>query len=446
MQNIIKSFNKDDVNLIISDYPERVNPGEKNHGIAWHTHETTVPIAKKLGSRFVVLAEKGRNKQPELHIKNRILVLRVFDQKHHTLFPVILTWLQIFSKIKNVFIHSEFCTSGGIKNMILLIPFLMLIRIMGRKITFFEHNVINRFDSLATHFNLEKNSQKLKIFNWGIRGYYRMLGRLVDRIVVMDQALKYRLSSFIDPKKIICMPFWIQPKSYKLTTDSARKKLNIKNNEFLLISFGFVTWYKGADWLIDQIKALKQKVGNKKIRLILVGGEAYSLKDKSYYQNFYSKQLAKVAKNIQITGFVQESKLGLYFNAADLVVFPYRGFFGASGTLNYAISYQKPFLLSSRLSEITKSQDFQDALKESGLKSNDILFKLNKRDFLAKLNSVQDKAFIAKLKLLSEKISEKRNIEVLLTKFNNEIYSANKSTTLSKISGSFIPARIYSAS
>ena len=60
--NIINKFNQESVNLIISDYPERVSPGEKNHGIAWHTHETTVPVANRLGSRFVVLAEKGKTR------------------------------------------------------------------------------------------------------------------------------------------------------------------------------------------------------------------------------------------------------------------------------------------------------------------------------------------------------------------------------------------------
>src|SRR3989344_4871124 len=103
--NIIKQFNDESVNLIISDYPERVSPGEKNHGIAWHTHETTVPVANRLGSRFVVLAEKGKNHFSELHANKRILVLRVFDQKHHSLFPTILKWLLTFSKIKKVFIH-----------------------------------------------------------------------------------------------------------------------------------------------------------------------------------------------------------------------------------------------------------------------------------------------------------------------------------------------------
>jgi len=138
MKRILEQFNSQNTYLIISDYPEPVSGEGKNHGIAWHTKETTLPFIKEYGHKFVVLAEKGKRNEPEVYEDNHLLVLRVFDQRHHSLFPTILKWLLIFSNIKKVYIHSEFCTSGGLGNFILLIPFLLLIKAMGRKIIYFD--------------------------------------------------------------------------------------------------------------------------------------------------------------------------------------------------------------------------------------------------------------------------------------------------------------------
>jgi len=332
--------------------------------------------------------------------------------------------------------------------MLLLMPFLLLIRLTGRKITFFEHNVVTKFDQVATHFNLAPDSLKLKIYNYGIVCYYRLLGLLVDRVVVMNEALKKRIEQFIDPGKIICFPFWIKQKKYKLNYQESRAKLKIAKNEFLLISFGFVTWYKGADWIIDQVRRLNRsrKLSEKirELRLILVGGSAYSLKDREYYQDYLNEQLEKTDGRIRITGFVPESQVGLYFTAADLVVFPYRGFFGASGALNYALSYEKPFLLSSHLAEMTHSGDFNSAIESAGLTAKDILFNLTSKSFSMKLLKVHNREFIVKLKLLSKLLSQKRTIHDLLPKFNQEIYNITDETPNRKFIAPFYPAKAFS--
>jgi len=422
---MFEQFNSQNTYLIISDYPEPVTGEGKNHGIAWHTRETTLPFIKAYGQKFVVLAENGKHSKPEVYEDNHLLILRVFDQRHHSLFPTILKWLLVFSNIKKVYIHSEFCTSGGLGNFILLIPFLLLIKAMGRKIVYFEHNVVTHFDPIATHFGLKQKSFKLAFYNFGIKWYYRILGIIVDKIIVMDKFLQGRLSQYVDEKKIICKPFWIEKKNYHLTKSQARKTLKVKNNEFLVIYFGFITWYKGADWLIDQIKNLKSKIKNRRVKLILVGGEAYSLKDKEYYQKFYKEQLEKADKNIQITGFVPEDEVGKYFTACDLVVFPYRGYFGASGSLSYAFAYGKPFILSKNMSEILLNEDMSAALREAGLTKSDVLFDQTSSGFAGMLRKVMGKAHLSKLEKLSTIMAEKRSIAKVMSEFNAAIYEEN---------------------
>ena len=45
-------------------------------------------------------------------------------------------------------------------------------------------------------------------------------------------------------------------------------------------------------------------------------------------------------------GFIPESKLGLYYSAADVVVFPHTAGIASSGTLSLAIAYGRPFVVS----------------------------------------------------------------------------------------------------
>ena len=75
------------------------------------------------------------------------------------------------------------------------------------------------------------------------------------------------------------------------------------------------------NWLIDAFSYAMQKVPN--IHLILAGGPAHSLKGRHYQQ--FLETTKKVANpHITITGFLPEHEIPLYFQAAGLVILPYR--------------------------------------------------------------------------------------------------------------------------
>lgn len=420
----IKQFNQPDTHLVISGYPEQGHCG-KNYGIAWYTKETVKPLAKKKNARFVILAETNDNNDPKVYQDGKILVLRVFDQRNPTLYPRILKWLAVFNRIKRVYVHSEFCANGGLKNLVLLIPFLLLIRLTGRKITFFAHNIVTDVNSIAPHLNFKKKSLTVRGLNSGIKVYYTFLGLITERIVAMDEVVKQRLAQFINPEKIIGVPMWVKQKSSRLSQKQAKEKLGLKPNECLLLYFGFVTWYKGADWLVKAFSVLAEKNKFKNYYLILAGGPASSLKDKQYYQKFYQRlvKLAEKEKKIRITGFVQEKDIGLYFKAADLVIFPYRGLLGSSGTLAHALCYKKPFIISNKMAIIAKNTDLQAGLVKCGLQLNDLSFKLNIPSLEKRLSKIQDKRLLTKLKKLSNLLACERDFDKWLNSYYNQIYA-----------------------
>lgn len=410
-----KEFNNKDTVLVISGWPETSGSKQNNYGIAWYTKETIEPIAKAYNQRFIVLCETNHNNRPKLVSGGKILILRVFDQKHKSLYPKILKWLTTFRKVNRVFVHSEFCTNGGIKNFVLLIPFLLLIRLTGKKITYFAHNVITDLTVIAPHLNYDTNSLKFKILNRGLSYYYKMLGLLCTRIVVMDDEMKTRLLRYMPSEKVISIPFWIKEEP-KIKKASARKRLGIPANKFILLYFGFVTWYKGADWLIKKIKNSDFSKRHPNTQLIIAGGEAYSLKDEAHYQKYYNEQKneAKNSNNITLTGFVDESDVPLYFSAADVAIFPYRGLIGSSGAMSQAIANGKPFVMSNKMRGGLNNSTYQNALANAGLKEKEIVFSHDKDSFEKIIDSLFNNNKLKKLSKVSEEIKDRRSFSLQL--------------------------------
>lgn len=427
MKKLIKQFNTSGTRLVISDWPEKTKKGEKNYGIAWYTKEILEPLAQEYGQRFVVLAERAIDNSPKTYCNGKILVLRVFDQKHPTLFPRILTWLSIFNRIKRVDIHSEFCTNGGVKNFILLLPFMLLIKLAGKHITYFSHNVVTSLTSIAPHLGYNPKSIQINVLNIGLKLFYKFLGIIVDRFVVMDEVIQKRLCLFVDPKKVYLFPFWTDQKPGNFSRKKARALLGIKEKETLLLYFGFITYYKGADWLVRTVKSLKRQRKLLNVKLILAGGEAYSLKEKAYYKKFYLDLVDSVAfnKNILITGFIPEQDIEKYFKASDVVVFPYRGLIGSSAVLSHAFNYKKPFILSRGMGEVLKNKGIKDSFKRSGLFTDDIIFDWSEKSFGKALRFATSRKTSKHFSAALNGIAESRKKSNLLEDCYTQLY-ANK--------------------
>jgi glycosyltransferase involved in cell wall biosynthesis len=418
-RNLLASFNEPGVTLVVSGWPEK-GVGGKNHGMAWYTKEVLTPQAKKYGNRFVVLAEKNHKNNPYTEVNGRILVWRVFDDHKTHLYPQIQRALSHFSRIKKVMVHSEFGAKGGIKHFMLLLPFLALIRILRKQIVFFSHNVIGDVGMLSGHLNLQEGSIKHKVLNFGLRLYYVGLSLLTENIVVLDEALYEQLKQFVSEKKIVLAPIPVEKKHVEIGKKAARKRLGLPLNEKIIMSFGFLTWYKGADWMVKEFDACKET----NVHLVMAGGPSHSLQGKGYYDEFYEEMLELAAKNksITVTGFVPEKQVALYFTVADLVVFPYRGMMGASGSLVHALSYGKPVMVSTDLGQILENKVVGNVLSGTEIHKKELLFVLSKTGILKILDMVKDQNRLNKLAKLSRDWASGRTQKRLVAEEQEKIY------------------------
>ena len=411
-QQLVKQFNQPDTHLVISHWPSKTGSFD---GIATYTQDTVEKLAAYSQDKFVVLAE-GQKFALEKINKN-ILVVRAFDEKHLRLYPRILSWLNHFNLIKEVTIHSEFCASGGPSLRLLMVPFLGLIKLAGRKITFYAHNVVTDFVKFAPHFGKQKDDQMIKLWALGYRSYLAMTSLFVDKFVVLEEVIRKRLQPLVGKKEIVVHPHWIAGAKQKISKQQARRALGLDARKKIVVSFGFVTYYKGADFLADFAKWTHQHKKLEQTQFVLAGGPAYSLQDKDYYKEYYAsiEKTAAYLPNLTLTGFLKEEEVAYWLSAADVVVFPYRNLMGGSGALQQALIYGKPVLLS------------QEMASGLGLKDKEVIFTHQNKNLAEKIESffTQTK-YQASVQAFSKNLASKLAIEKLIANHYQDVYAASK--------------------
>lgn len=415
-RSLVKRFNQPDVHLVISRWPQK---GCSYDGIATYTQDTLKRFARKYKAKFIVLAEQqdrvGGQVSKVTKDGDRILVIRAFDEKKFRIYPQVLSWLSLFPKVKQVYVHSEFCASGGPVLRFMVVPFLALIRMAGRKVTFYAHNVVNNLQGYEQHLGMAQKSMEVKLMSLGYRWYFRLLSLMVARFVVLEEVVADRLRALVGSKEVLVEPHWIAPVTRKITQVEARKRLGIKTKTKLVVSFGFVTHYKGADFMARFSEWLMQNKIND-MTVVLAGGKAYSLKEKDYYERYYAgiENRANQLPNFQLTGFLSEKDVALWLTAADVVVFPYRNLMGGSGALQQALRYGKPVFLSKKMAEAL------------GVDEGQVMFGHRFSSLYKKLHMYfSDRSYQEKVQQFSDDYADSLSVKTLLPRHYKDVYESD---------------------
>lgn len=124
-----------------------------------------------------------------------------------------------------------------------------------------------------------------------------------------------RTGNILKPEEIITFPTRFDPAIFSpLNKADCRKKLNISDKDFVLVTTGRLSWVKGWQLLIDATRELQSDENYKNVRLIFVGdGE-----DRKKIEN-YSKSLIDKG-TIQLVGKLSQNEISQYLSAADVFV------------------------------------------------------------------------------------------------------------------------------
>lgn len=411
--NKMASLNNKETLLAITSYP---NPkdgtlGKKEfNAVSWHSQKTLSHLSTH--APVLVLAESRPGKK-SLTPSSSLRVERVWEKGNlFSIFSLLQICLRL-SKIKNIFVQFEFNVFGGIIPNLVLLFNLFVLRLLGRHVTFELHQVITDISLLQKHINI-KNPAIQYFFNFSLKMFYFILGKIANNIIVFEEELKNRLSSYVTSDKIQVLSLSVDNNKI-ISQEKARKATNLPKNDFILLVFGFINGYKGIDWIIDAFKYNKDK----NLRLVIAGGENPYLKDKPHYQAFYQKIVSEAKKypHVTLTGFVPDEKIHEYFAASDLVVMPYEVFMAASGPFSLTLSFKKPILLSRVLSNYAKSEDFSRAMKENNLSPKDLFFSFSTKSLLGLVERARtDKVYMSNLQGFVNTLKEYRSSESVVKK------------------------------
>lgn len=109
---------------------------------------------------------------------------------------------------------------------------------------------------------------------------------------------------------------------YKKVSDSEmssyKKRLTIKNDDFVVGFLGRIVYEKGIDYLIDAVEILKQKIPNLKV---IIGGDYKNIRGGSIYDIIKDKIEAN-NDVVTVTGFVADEDIPKFFSSLNVFVLP----------------------------------------------------------------------------------------------------------------------------
>ncbi|MFH1209975.1 MAG: glycosyltransferase family 4 protein [archaeon] len=319
-------------------------------------------LAEKLVKKgiFVTVFSFDGEKYSEENIKNvRVIRHKVLTKKAMSLSlisPVYRTIKEWEDKIDIFHVYNVFPLAGA-----------GFYKLMGGKKKIIS--TLNNFGMLCPLSSLEKGCKKCNFLKRSkclydeSKGFYEKLmvlpysllfpistnlSKKIDIYIALSGSVKKTYEKFnFDKNKIIIIPNFFVPFDHK------SKKNKQKKDEISILYCGRIEKTKGVDLLIKAFSEIIQK-SNKKIKLIIVGG------GRELENCIKLAKELKAYNSINFVGKVAHENLPKYYSNADIFVHPGRGPESFSRSLNEALSFNIPCVVS----DIGSSSE---VIKDAGL-------------------------------------------------------------------------------
>lgn len=418
----IKRYNNPDTLIVVSPYPKRGETYSTGKtGVASYTKN----VIKNIQRRVIVLCDIDN--EPESYIEDHVLVIRCFRNKNTDMWIDLVRVLRLFPLVTSVLAQYDFAMYGNPLVSSLGLIFLGFLRLQKYRTFVTLHHVVDDVMKLKGHVGLGSGPKDQfigDVYNFLFHTFYRVLALVSTQVIVLETSLKEKLESLAPWVKAVAVPHGVDTSLKPINIKLARKKLGIPARDHVIMFFGYINWFKGAD-IFARTFARVQKMLGKHVHIIIAGGESPTLSSKHYYQDFFRdvRHVVSTSKHITLTGYVPQKDIATYFSAADLVVFPYRHYMTASGVLSLTFSYKKPFIISRPLAEMFHSDDFVAQLNAAGLKTSDITFDLYPQSIIDMTHDVLINGRKAKLATMATSLRASRSYSKVARGYEDIIFS-----------------------
>jgi glycosyltransferase involved in cell wall biosynthesis len=169
-----------------------------------------------------------------------------------------------------------------------------------------------------------------------------------DRLIVHAENNKQQLlASFsVDEHRVVVIPhgeYSLDGISEEISDKGARSKLNLDDNDKVILYFGYIRKIKGIDVLL---KAFDRVAENFPDTILMITGSVIQGESFSEYRQIIDEM--KYRRRVKCFGkYVHHKDIHLFFKAADIVVLPYIEFHSQSGVLHLAHGFGKPVIVSN---------------------------------------------------------------------------------------------------
>lgn len=127
-------------------------------------------------------------------------------------------------------------------------------------------------------------------------------------------------------------------KQKNLSRKSARNLIDIKDNEQILLFFGFVRKYKGLKYILEAMPQITKELPHCKL---LIVGDFWEEDKKECLEQIANE---KIENSVRIyDGYIPDNEVEKFFAASDLVVLPYESA-TQSGIIQIAYSFNIPVI------------------------------------------------------------------------------------------------------
>ncbi len=421
-KTLIEKYNSPDTLGVVSLYPKKGEVYSRGvSGVASYAKN----IISNFGRRVIVFCDY-KNK-PSFYEEGRTLVIGCFKKNSQNMWEEIYKYLKKFDRVNNLLLQFDFALYGNIFTSSLAAAFIMLLKLLGYRISITCHTVLTDVRKISGHIGLKNNLMgnfKANIYTLVFKLFYKTISTLSDQIIVLEENLKIKLQNLTNSKNIFAINHGVDNTLTPISKNKARKILGIGKKEHLVLFFGYVNWFKGADFFVNSFTKTEKILG-KKVNFVIAGGKSATLSGKKYYEQYFEsiKSSIKLSKSIKITGYVSQKRIPVYFSAADLIILPYRHFMMASGVLSLALSFKKPFIISKESSPVLESTDFIESLSLSNLKKEEIVFDLNSRSLNYLTKKVLKNGTRKKIIKLAYILRNKRDYKNTALQYENLIFA-----------------------
>lgn len=175
---------------------------------------------------------------------------------------------------------------------------------------------------------------------WGDKLLAKYFVKSVDAFVAMSKSVKDDLAAFDTVKPRLLMPHPVFDNfGSKIDRKTALLFLKLDENQRYMLFFGIIRDYKGLDLLLQAFSDERFKCLNVKL---IVAGEFYN--DEERYRKM-EQDLNLKDRIIWFDKFIPDSEVRYFFNAADIIVQPYKSA-TQSGVTQIGYHFERPMLVT----------------------------------------------------------------------------------------------------